>query len=76
LRDVPNIQVMSLLDDLKTFLMALALGVALTLSINYVVVNHTEPKNSPAQAVQHEASPQDVPAAPKSDGGGSSYTYY
>ena len=40
---------MGLLDDLKTFLIALALGVALTVSINYVVVNYTEgPK--PAQA--------------------------
>jgi len=40
---------MSLLDDLKTFLMALALGVALTVSINYVVVNYTDGP-APAQA--------------------------
>jgi hypothetical protein len=32
---------MSLVDDFKTFLMALALGVAITVSINYVVVNYT-----------------------------------
>ena len=45
---------MSLLDDLKTFLMALALGVALTLSINYVVVNYTEGPAS-AQAAQSDS---------------------
>lgn len=34
---------MAIVDDLKTFLAALALGAALTLSINHVVVNYTEP---------------------------------
>ena len=68
---------MGLLDDLKTFVLALALGAGLTLSINFVVVNYTEGKaKPPAQAVQHQTVQQDVPYAPKSDGGASSYSSY
>jgi len=44
-----------MLDDLKTFLMALAIGVAITVSINYAVVNHTEGP-TPAQAAAHNDS--------------------
>jgi hypothetical protein len=44
---------MSLIDDLKTFLMALALGVVITVSINYVVVNYTEGP-APVQAAVHD----------------------
>lgn len=51
---------MSLLEDLKTFLTALAVGVALTLSINYVVVNYTESAKPAPAASQPAAS---VPAA-------------
>ena len=71
---------MGLLDDLKTFLMALALGVALTVSINYVVVNYTEgPK--PAQAAAQPADEDDERyEAPKpvqkTDTGSSSYGSY
>ena len=40
---------MGLIDDIKTFLVALALGVVLTLAINFVVVNYTDGPQ-PAQA--------------------------
>jgi hypothetical protein len=49
---------MSLVDDLKTFLMALAIGVAITLSINFVVVNYTEGP-APAQASVHKDADDD-----------------
>jgi hypothetical protein len=72
---------MSLIDDLKTFLMALALGVALTVSINYVVVNHTEgPK--PAQAAAYvdddgdDASYQTPKPVQKVETSSTSYSYY
>jgi hypothetical protein len=72
---------MTLLDDLKTFVMAVALGVALTLSINYVVVNYTEGP-APVQAAQNdsyeqEAGEYEVPKpAQKPDAGGGSYGSY
>ena len=47
-----------MVDDLKTFLMALALGVAITVSINYVVVNHTQ-GSAPAQAAAPNDSNRD-----------------
>jgi hypothetical protein len=47
---------MSLIDDLKTFLTALAVGVALTVSINYAVVNYTEGSKSARAASQPQAS--------------------
>ena len=46
---------MSLIDYLKTFLMALAIGVALTASINYAVVHYTQGP-APAQAAVHKGS--------------------
>ena len=73
---------MGLVDDLKTFVIALALGVALTLSVNYVVVNYTE---SPYSALAHEDYDHDddddeyyqtPKPAPKSAGGGSYRSYY
>jgi hypothetical protein len=73
---------MSLLEDLKTFVAALALGAVLTLSINYVVVNYTEGP-APARAAAQPAPSQpanrsyEAPtAAPKPDAGGSYTTYY
>ena len=75
---------MSLLDDLKTFLMALALGVALTVSINYVVVNYTEGP-APAQAAVHndsyehhddDSSYEAPKPVQKTDTSSSSYSYY
>jgi hypothetical protein len=43
---------MSLINDLKTFVLALALGVVMTVSINYVVVNYTKGP-APVQAAAH-----------------------
>jgi hypothetical protein len=67
---------MSLLDDLKTLLAAFAVGAALTLSINYVVVNYAEgPRPAKAAAQPAPAQPSgtykyDTPGqAPKYDGG-------
>ena len=48
-----------MIDDLKTFLMALALGVVITLSINYVVVNHTEDPASVQAAAHNDSHDQD-----------------
>jgi len=74
---------MSLVDDLKTFLMALAVGVAITVSINYVVVNYTAGPAS-AQATAHNDSYEEYEAneykAPKPvqkiDTGASDSAYY
>ena len=73
---------MSLVEDLKTFVIALALGVALTFSINYAVVNYTEGPAS-AQASQQYDDDDDDDAyyqapkpAPMSDVSASSVAYY
>lgn len=72
---------MSLLDDLKTFLVALALGVALTVSINYVVVNYTE-GSAPDQAASQpepygsDASYETPNPVQKADTGAPSYNAY
>ena len=69
-----------MIDDLKTFIAALALGAVLTLSINYVVVNYAEGP-LPAQAASQPAISQpseghEAPkTAPKYDGGGSYGAY-
>ena len=69
---------MGLIDDIKTFLVALALGVVLTVSINYVVVNYTEgPAQASAQPAYDDDDDDAYYEAPrpmqKTDAGSSSY---
>jgi hypothetical protein len=74
---------MSLIDDFKTFLMALAIGVAITVSVNYVVVNYTSGP-APVQAAAHndsydhdEANEYKAPSpVQKTDTGASYGAYY
>jgi hypothetical protein len=68
---------MRLIDDFKTFLMALAIGVAITVSINFVVVNYTEGP-APAQAAVHDEANEYTAPSPvqKTDTNTSYGAYY